>query len=184
MEQQKLQVRDLRNGDWLWINKLVLDHPYLTSSAKVIYSALAYFANNDTQKSYPSIKKIMELTGLGSRSTIVSSIKKLEEYYFISAKRKGGKVTEYTLLKLTDSQPVHKLNQSNLGHNQSKISTGVVQNKHTNNTNTILNNNNKTADFNNLKRLNDLKRKYPFKAITTPQERTKIQEEVGPKLRR
>lgn len=152
MEQQQLQVRDLRNGDWYWINKLVLDHPYLTSSAKIVYCALAYFANNKTQKAFPSIKKIMELTGLGSRTTIVNSIKKLEGYCFIIAERKKGRITEYTLLKLTDSKPVHNLNQYRLRPDQSKIDTGVVQNKHTNNTHlTILINKNGLNKFKDLK---------------------------------
>lgn len=111
MEDQKPKVRDLRNGDWLWINKLILDHPYLTSSTKIVYSALAYFADNSTQKAYPSIEKLSELTGL-NRSTVMRSIAQLDEYYFIRVERKDGKVNRYILLKLTDSKPVAKCDPS------------------------------------------------------------------------
>lgn len=110
-EEIKPQVRDLRNGDWLWINKLILDHPYLTSSAKIVYSALAYFADNSTQKAYPGIEKLGELTGL-NRSTVMRSIEKLEEYYFIRVEKKEGRVNRYILLKLTDSRPVAKCDPS------------------------------------------------------------------------
>lgn len=112
MEDQKPKVRDLRNGDWLWINKLILDHPYLTSSAKIVYSALAYFADNNTQKAYPGIEKLSELTGL-NRSTVIRSIKTLEEYHFIEIEKNDGVVNKYILLKLTDSRPVAKCDYSN-----------------------------------------------------------------------
>jgi len=110
MEKQKPQVRDLRNGDWYWSNKLILDHPYLTPANKLAYHALTYFADNKTQKAYPTIKILMKLTGL-ARATIISSIKKLEEYKIIEANKKKGKITEYILLKLTDSKPVQNLDQ-------------------------------------------------------------------------
>ena len=110
MEQQKPQVRDMRNGDWLWINKLVLDHPYLTSSSKVVYSALAYFSN-ETQKVYPSFETIAELTHL-KRITVIKAIRQLEEYHFIEIIKNPGKVNRYILLKLTDSKPVQKIYQS------------------------------------------------------------------------
>lgn len=106
-KQLKPKVRDLRNGDWLWMNKLVLEHPYLTSSAKIVYGALAYFADNSNQKAYPSIEKLGELATL-NRSTVMRSIAQLEEYYFIRVERKEGRVNRYILLKLTDSKPVAK----------------------------------------------------------------------------
>ncbi len=152
MEEQKIKVRDLRNGDWFWANKLVLDHPYLKASAKLVYLALAYFSNNKTQKAFPSIKTIMGMTGLGSRTTIVKSIKKLEEYHFIKAERKAGKITEYVLLKITDSKVVQKVNQSIKRRHQSIKSTGVVHLKHTNNTNITRRINNKgLKDFKTAK---------------------------------
>lgn len=110
-EQLKPKVRDLRNGDWLWINKLILDHPYLTSSTKIVYSALAYFADNINQKAYPSFETLSKLTGL-NRSTVIRSLKGLEEYHFIDIEKKDGKTNRYILLKLTDSKPVAKCDPS------------------------------------------------------------------------
>jgi len=108
MEEEKPKVRDLRNGDWFWINKLVLNCPYLTPFDKLVYCALTYFADNKIQKVYPTIKKLLLLTGLESKTTIIDSIKELEKYCFIKVKRTKGKISEYTLLKLTDSKPVKK----------------------------------------------------------------------------
>ena len=131
---KKIEVRDLRNGDWYWSNKLVLDHPYLTNSAKLVYHSLAYFANNKTQRAYPSIATIMELASLRSRTTIIKSIKQLEKFCLIRAEKIKGKVTQYTLLKLTDSRVVHKVNQSIKLADQSTRGTGVVHQRYTNNT--------------------------------------------------
>lgn len=139
--EKEIIIRDTRNGDWFWANKLVLDHPYFKASTKLVYLALAYFANNETQKAFPSIKTIMKMAGLGSRTTIINSIKQLEKYHFIEAKREKGKVSEYVLLKITDSRLVQKVNQSIKRRYQSTRRTGVVHLKHTNNTNrTRLNN--------------------------------------------
>ena len=73
--------------------------------------ALAYFANNKTQKAYPTFNKIMQLTGL-KRRILTFAIKQLEKYHLIKVERKRGKISEYALLKLTDSKPVQKLHSS------------------------------------------------------------------------
>jgi len=109
MEGEKFQIRDLRNGDWFWVNRLVLDCPYLRPSDKMVYLTLAYFAGKNKQKVYPSLETICRLAGV-KRNTAVNSIKKLEEYFFIKVERKEGRVNIYTLLKLTDSRPVQKIN--------------------------------------------------------------------------
>ncbi len=153
---EKIQIRDARNGGWFWANKLVLDHPYIQSTTKLVYLALAYFANNNTQKSYPSIEKISKLLGL-SRPTVIGAIKSLEEYHFIKSKKTQGKVSEYRLLKIIDERPVKKFNQLKKEGDQLKKDTGPVKNKHTNNTNTIiLNNNSKDKSLLTGKEVNDL----------------------------
>ncbi len=111
MKKEAIKVRDLRNGDWYWSNKLVLDHPYLTSSTKVVYHALAYFADNDSQKAYPSLTKICQLTNL-KRPTVIKAVRQLEEYHFIKVEKEQGRLSKYTLLKLTDSRPVKKVDHS------------------------------------------------------------------------
>ena len=107
--EQKIIIRDLRNGDWFWANRIVLESPYLTPATKVVYCALASFTGKK-QTVYPSIRTICRLASV-KRNTAVSSIKQLEKYKFIEADRKIGKVTRYTLLKLTDNQVVQNLNQ-------------------------------------------------------------------------
>lgn len=99
----KIIVRDFRNGDWYWVNKVVLEHPDLTASNQAVYHALAYFANNRTQSCYPTIKKISKLTHL-HKETVSKSIKRLEELGFIRVKRESGMVNEYELLSLVESK--------------------------------------------------------------------------------
>ncbi len=156
--ENKPQVRDLRNGDWYWVNKLVLEHPYLANSAKLVYMALAYHSNNNTQESFPGYERIMQLTGL-KRRIITIAVKKLEEYYFIKVERIKGKVNEYKLLKLTDSKVVHNVHRG-MQNRPLEVGTKV----HTNNTHlTILNN--KKVDIKKLKRLNDLKEEIKIKSL-------------------
>ena len=107
MEEQ-FTVRDLRNGDWFWINKIILEHQVLSSSEKIIYACLAYFANSSSQKCYPSIPTLSEFSGL-HEDTVRKSIKELEKYKFISVKREYGKNNIYSLLKLTYSNLSKKL---------------------------------------------------------------------------
>ncbi len=158
MEKEKPQVRDVRNGDWLWINKLVLEHPYIANSAKLVYSALAYFANNNTQEAFPSFETIMQLTGL-KRRVITTAIKQLEEYYFIQVERDKGKVNQYILLKLTDSTLVQNVHRAVQNRTQEVCRMGP-----TNNTNLTTLNINK-RDINNIKRLKELKVSFLKKSV-------------------
>ena len=112
--EKEITVRDSRNGDWFWANNLVLNHPYLTSSAKITYCALTSFADNNTQKAYPSIETLSELTHV-KRPTVINSIKQLEKYSFIKVNRRDGKVNRYILLKVTDRKPVKKVDWSKKG---------------------------------------------------------------------
>lgn len=102
-DEVKFELRDLRNGDWLWVNKAIMEHPNLSSSGKMVYISLAYFANCNTQKCYPSIGKISELTKL-SRRTVQRSLKDLQKYGFIFIERNEGEINEYTLLSITENK--------------------------------------------------------------------------------
>jgi len=98
-ENPKPEVRDLRNGDWLWINKQILEDTNLKASDKLVYSALAYFAGNTNQMCYPSISQLMQLTGL-TRPTIINAIKNLENRGYIKVERSAGRISVYYLLKI------------------------------------------------------------------------------------
>ena len=106
--ENKFEVRDLRSGNWFWINKAVLEHPDLIGSDQQVYSALAFFANSDNQRCYPSIPTISNLVHL-HEDTIRKAVKKLKNAGFIKVERTLGKVNRYTLLKLTESKWVDRI---------------------------------------------------------------------------
>lgn len=93
------EIRDIRNGEWYWVQKDVLASKDINASDKLVYSALAYFVNNKTQTSFPSYPTIANLTSLSQR-TVYSSIKKLIKFKFISTRQKEGRVNYYELLKV------------------------------------------------------------------------------------
>lgn len=98
--EENIEIRDIRNKDWLWVNKAILDNRKLTASEKIIYFALAYYANNDTQEAYPSTNKIAKLVDVSPR-TVTRSVKKLSKLKIIGRVRRTGKSTIYTLLNVT-----------------------------------------------------------------------------------
>lgn len=97
---QPIEIRDARNGEWFWVEKSVWTNPALTSSDKVAYGTLAYFANSKTQESRPSLKKIGAFSGLSYRQTVRSMLKlALLKYLTVSKGGGRGKINRYTLLK-------------------------------------------------------------------------------------
>lgn len=97
--EEKLEIRDIRNGDWYWIDKAII-HFYmkkLRASGIAVYNALASFANSKTQTCFPTQKAIAEVIGL-SRRTVMRRIKLLKELGLIKAERKKG-CNLYYLLK-------------------------------------------------------------------------------------
>ena len=120
---EDFKVRDTRNGEWFWVNRLVLEHPYLTKQAKLVYCALASFTSHKKQKAFPSITTLCRLASV-RRSTAIDAIKSLEKYKFIKADKKEGKVTQYTLLKLLDEKPKASIKRA---LDQSKAATAPVQ---------------------------------------------------------
>ena len=132
------EVRDIRNGEWYWVQKEILSSKQLNASDKLVYSALAYFAHNKTQECFPSYTQIAKLIDL-HRTTVIRSIKNLISSRFISKKKKEGRVNFYELLKIASSKilPVSKENQ-----HPSQIRPALVANGTSNNTHiTRLNNN-------------------------------------------
>ena len=129
--EKKIIIRDTRNGEWFWVNNLVLKHPYLTKQAKLVYCALTSFSGHNGQKVYPSITTLCKLASV-RRSTAIKAIKQLEKYRFIETEKIDGKVTKYILLKLVDDKPI-KSSAKGLRH-QSKRATGVVQKGYSNKT--------------------------------------------------
>ena len=123
--EKKPQVRDLRNGDWLWINKRILEHKNLNASDKLVYSALAYFANETDQKCYPSIEKLKKLTGL-TRPTIIKAIRRLERVNAIRVERKEGRISIYYLLKITQLKNFTSKNKNRTSKKEDRTSKKEV----------------------------------------------------------
>lgn len=97
-QHNKLEIRDARNGSWAWYDKEVIASNKLTTSEKMIYISLTWFAN-ESQKLYPSINKICQLSGR-SRPVVVKSLNHLEKLGLIKKNKSAGKTTQYTLLKV------------------------------------------------------------------------------------
>jgi len=98
--QQSFEVRDLRNGDWYWIHRAVIQE-YTQKVGAIgiaVYNLLASLANS-YQGCFPSQKYIARSLGY-SRSYINETIKLLERNGLIRIKRKGRYHCVYHLLKL------------------------------------------------------------------------------------
>mgnify|MGYP001570764366 CR=1 FL=1 len=92
-----IEIRDGRNGNWFWVDKIVWQDKKLSSSDKVVYGTLAYFANNRNQQAFPSYIKIEEYSGVSERQCY-RCIKNLEKLKYIQIKRRAGRPNLYTLL--------------------------------------------------------------------------------------
>jgi DNA-binding MarR family transcriptional regulator len=93
-------IRDIRGGDWYWINKAIL-YRYgrkLKASGIAVYSALALFANSKSQSCFPTQRAIGELIGM-SKKTVIRKIRLLEELGLIKV-GKGRRNFVYQLLDL------------------------------------------------------------------------------------
>ncbi len=75
--------------DFFMIKKSIF-YEIKKSSSAFVYCVLASFSNNQTKSCYPSIKKIMDLTGLGNQA-IISAIRFLEENNFIKIEKRKSK---------------------------------------------------------------------------------------------
>ena len=99
--QQTFTVRDLRNGDWYWIHKAVIQE-YTQKVGAVgiaVYNLLASMADSD-QGCFPSQKYIAKCLGY-SRSYINETLKALERNGLIRIEKKGRYHLIYHLLKVS-----------------------------------------------------------------------------------
>ena len=95
----KNRVRDLRNGDWYWIPKAVIQKaPKIRAAGIAVYNFLASLANKN-QMCFPSQKYISKSLGY-SRSYINEVLKRLEKNKLIKIEKKGRYHRTYYLLEL------------------------------------------------------------------------------------
>lgn len=102
MQDEKAKVRDLRNGDWYWISKVVLDEygSKIQPIGIAIYNCLAEHANQEGF-CFPSHKYIADKIG-SSISSVQRGIRIMIKLGLISKKRKRLH-NVYYLLKIDRS---------------------------------------------------------------------------------
>lgn len=95
----RIEIRDMRNARWFWCNSEIIKAD-VYASIKMTYIGLCLFANNKTARTYPSLKRLVSLSGV-SKSSVLRSLKSLEQAKLISVTREKGRPNNYTLLKVT-----------------------------------------------------------------------------------
>lgn len=96
----KIEVRDLRDGDWVWAHKAVL-FSEISDSAYRVYCALGAYAGNTDQQSWPSFVTIAAKIH-SSKSTVMRAMKLLEAVNLVRVDRRDGTSNLYTLLPVTE----------------------------------------------------------------------------------
>jgi len=95
-----IKIRDIRNGDWYWIHKVIYERyaEKIGALGLALYNAYAYYADRQA-KCFPTQKTIAKKLGIGRR-TVQKLNKILEENGLIrieSGKEKGRANTIYLL---------------------------------------------------------------------------------------
>ena len=105
MSFEKIEIRDLRDGKFLWIDKAALKLISETTGTMgvTVYSWLCYYANFKAQNCFPSVTTLANHCGV-SRRTIMRAIKELEKLHAVSIERKKGKANIYKLLNVPTAQ--------------------------------------------------------------------------------
>ena len=100
MKEIHYEIRDMRNGEYAYIHKIVLDDygKQLGATGIAIYTALAYFANYATQGLFPSQKQIAEKARC-SRMQVSRIVKEMEELGLVTKEPRVGHSSMYYLTK-------------------------------------------------------------------------------------
>ncbi len=117
----KIEVRDLRNGNWYWIHRAVIKvyTPKIGATSIAVYNFLASCV--DTRQScFPSQKYIAEHIGY-SRATVNKAIKLLERHGLVRIEKKDRYHCVYHLLKVSrcKAQETQMSSRGNSDVNQS-----------------------------------------------------------------
>lgn len=139
----------MRRG-FFWIHHCVFDDKKLNPSDKVVYQALCRFVNSETQECYPSMKTLVDCTGL-SDNTIRTKLKHLKKLGYIEIDSADGKVNYYQI-----NEPPQKLNPLKLLYNTPSKKTPLPPQIALTNNNKV-NNNKITISFNDFWELYDKK---------------------------
>lgn len=96
---ENIEVRDLRQQDWVWTAKALLFHPKVDPKMYKVYNGLASYANNVTQKAFPGISTLSVKLHM-TRIMVMKALGNLEDAKFIAIERKLGEKNIYTLLDI------------------------------------------------------------------------------------
>jgi len=99
MAEERIDIRDLRDGKFLWVGKPVLEFisKRIGSTAVTVYVWLCYYANVRGQDCFPSVTTLARHCAV-SRRTIIRMLKSLEQIKVICIDRTKGRSNIYTLL--------------------------------------------------------------------------------------
>jgi biotin operon repressor len=99
MAETKIDIRDLRDGKFLWLDKsaLKLISAKAGNRGVTVYSWLCYYANARDQNCFPSMNTLARQCGVSGR-TIARTIKRLEQIGAIAIVHENGKCNIYRLL--------------------------------------------------------------------------------------
>lgn len=124
----KIEIRDLRNGDWYWIHKAVIREytPKIGAIGVAVYSFLASSADTN-QTCFPSQKYIAKRLGY-SRATVNRAVKLLEEYKLIGIVKKDRYHCIYQLLKVgrCNARQTQVSSRNNSGVHQSYTNNNTI----------------------------------------------------------
>lgn len=107
----RLEVRDLRQQEWLWTSKALLFSDEIDGNTFKVYSGLAAYADNRTQESFPSIPTLSNKLHM-DRKTVMRCLGVLEECGYIAVERTEGQHNVYSLLKIVGDTPVRAKKQA------------------------------------------------------------------------
>ena len=157
MDNEKNEIRRLKNGGWFWINKKVLQlfSRSLKASGLAVYNALASYANFKNQTCFPTQKSIAGHLGLSIR-TVNRKIRLLKDFKLIKFKKIRGRCF-YALLRI-DTPKGKRLYDK-------RDTKDRTPGKSNNNKLIRINNKNKKANenFNNFTPIRHLIKKYDKK---------------------
>lgn len=107
MPELPVRIKDKRSGRYV-VDNCVIDlyGRHLKSSGIAVYSVLCRFANNSTQKAFPSLTKISELIGM-DRHTVIKYLDLIVSLKLAEKNTVEGRYTTYTLLEPTTSGEIH-----------------------------------------------------------------------------
>lgn len=102
MGEGKIEIRDARDGKFLWIGKeaLKLLSEKTDNTGIAVYSWLCFYANSKAQDCFPSIPTLARHCNVSSR-TIIRKLKRLEQLKVILIDRTEGRSNIYKLLDVT-----------------------------------------------------------------------------------